>query len=101
MAGYSANVVTLTVGGELSGQIAFYTEGAVADDQGNVVAVESLVAADADGNVVADQLIVAADADGDVVADEVTVVADADGDVVAAEDVVAGTVVDDEKLLSC
>ncbi len=53
MAGYSADVVTLTVGDELSGQIASYTEGAVADDQGNVVAAESLVAADAEWDVVA------------------------------------------------
>ena len=31
MAGYNANVVTLTVGSELSGEIASYTKGVVAD----------------------------------------------------------------------
>jgi len=67
MAGYSANVVTLTVGDELSGQIAQYTSATATDDQGNVVAAESLVAADTDG------------------------------DVVAAEEVAAGTVVDDDQ----
>ena len=36
--GYSANVVTLTVGDELSGQIAAYVAGEAHDDQGNVVA---------------------------------------------------------------
>jgi len=53
MGGYEANVVTLTVGDELSGEIAQYTAGAVTDDQGNVVAGESVVAADAEGDVVA------------------------------------------------
>ena len=53
MEGYNANVVTLTVGDELSGQIAQYTAGAATDDQGNVVAGESAVAADAEGNVAA------------------------------------------------
>lgn len=53
MAGYNANVVTLTVGDELSGQIAQYTAATASDDQGNVVAAQSVVAADADGNVVA------------------------------------------------
>jgi len=51
MEGYNANVVTLTVGDELSGQIAQYTAGAAHDDQGNVVAAETAVAADAEGNV--------------------------------------------------
>jgi uncharacterized membrane protein len=74
MAGYNANVVTLTVGDELSGQIAQYTAAAATDDQGNVVAAESLVAADADGNVVADEVVAAADADGNAVAAEETVV---------------------------
>ena len=46
-------IVTLTVGDDLSGEIAQYTEGAVTDDQGNVVAGESVVAADAEGDVVA------------------------------------------------
>lgn len=53
MSGYQANVVTLTVGDDLSGEIAQYTAGAVTDDQGNVVAGESAVAADAEGDVVA------------------------------------------------
>ena len=38
MKGYNANVVTLTVGDELSGQIASYVAGEASDDQGNVVA---------------------------------------------------------------
>ena len=53
MSGYNANVVTLTVGSDLSGQIAQYTAGEATDDQGNVVAGESAVAADAAGNVAA------------------------------------------------
>ena len=53
MEGYNANVVTLTVGDELSGQIAQYTSGAAHDDQGNVIAAETAVAADAEGNVAA------------------------------------------------
>ena len=53
MSGYSAAVVTLTVGDELSGQIASYVAGAAADDAGNVAAGEAGVAADAEGDVVA------------------------------------------------
>ena len=53
MSGYNANVVTLTVGDELSGQIAQYTAGAVTDDAGDVVAGESAVAADSSGDVAA------------------------------------------------
>jgi uncharacterized membrane protein len=53
MSGYNANVVTLTVGSDLSGEIAQYTAGAATDDQGNVVAGESAVAADAAGDVAA------------------------------------------------
>jgi uncharacterized membrane protein len=53
MSGYKANVVTLTVGDELSGQIAQYVAGEASDDQGNVVAGASAVAADAEGNVAA------------------------------------------------
>jgi uncharacterized membrane protein len=53
MSGYNANVVTLTVGDELSGEIASYAAGAVTDDQGNVVAGEGGVAADSAGNVAA------------------------------------------------
>lgn len=85
MDGYNANVVTLTIGDELSGQIAQYVSGEVHDDQGDVVAVESLVAADAEGNVVGDQVVVAADAEGNVVVDEVVVAADAEGNVTAVE----------------
>ena len=48
MSGYSAAVVTLTVGDELSGQIAAYVGGAAADDQGNVVAGEAAAAAGTD-----------------------------------------------------
>lgn len=47
MQGYNANVVTLTVGDELSGQIASYVAGAASDDQGNVVAGEAGVEVDA------------------------------------------------------
>ena len=65
MAGYNANVVTLTVGSELSGQIASYTEGAVSDPEGNVVAGASYVAADAAGDVVAGSEVVVAPADDD------------------------------------
>jgi uncharacterized membrane protein len=53
MSGYNANVVTLTVGDELSGEIAQYQAGAMTDDTGNVVAGESAVAADAEGDVAA------------------------------------------------
>jgi len=63
MAGYSANVVTLTVGSELSGEIASYSQGAVSDAEGNVVAGASAVAADAEGNVAAGSVVAAAAAD--------------------------------------
>jgi len=53
MSGYSANVVTLTIGDELSGQIASYVAGAAMDDQGNVVAGAGGMAADSEGNVAA------------------------------------------------
>jgi uncharacterized membrane protein len=53
MSGYSANVVTLTVGDELTGQIASYVAGAATDDQGNVIAGAGGMAADAEGNVAA------------------------------------------------
>ena len=67
MAGYNANVVTMTVGSELSGQIASYTEGTVSDPEGNVVAGASVVAADAEGDVVtgSEVVVVPADDDGD------------------------------------
>ena len=51
MSDYNANVVTLTVGDELSGQIAQYVAGAATDDQGNVVAGEGAVVADSEGDV--------------------------------------------------
>jgi hypothetical protein len=38
MWGYGANVATLTVGDELSGQIAQYLADAITDEQGNVEA---------------------------------------------------------------
>ena len=44
--GYNANVVTLTVGDELSGQIAAFVAGEAHDDQGNVVAGAGGVAVD-------------------------------------------------------
>ncbi|MCB0001360.1 MAG: DUF1269 domain-containing protein [Anaerolineales bacterium] len=58
--GYSADVVTLTVGDELSGQIASYVAGGAQDPEGNVVAGEGGVAADAEGNVAAEGTVVAA-----------------------------------------
>ena len=45
MKGYNANVVTLTVGDELSGQIAAFAAGEASDDQGNAVAGAGGVAA--------------------------------------------------------
>jgi uncharacterized membrane protein len=53
MQGYSADVVTMTVGDELSGQIASYVAGAAQDPSGNVVAGEGGVAADSQGDVAA------------------------------------------------
>ena len=46
--GYNANVVTLTVGDELSGQIAAFAAGEAHDDQGNVIAGAGGVAASAE-----------------------------------------------------
>ncbi|KPK05626.1 MAG: hypothetical protein AMJ56_15645 [Anaerolineae bacterium SG8_19] len=57
---YNANVVTLTVGDDLSGQIASYVAGEATDDQGNVVAGAGGVAADDEGDVAAAGGIVAA-----------------------------------------
>ena len=62
MAGYSGDVVTLTVGDDLSGEIA-YTQGAVTDAAGDVVAGESAVAADSAGDAVAASDVAAATAD--------------------------------------
>jgi uncharacterized membrane protein len=64
MSGYNANVVTLTVGDELSGQIATYTEGAATDASGDVVAAAGGAAADAAGDVVAGGEVAAAAGDG-------------------------------------
>lgn len=63
MAGYSADVVTLTVGDELSGQIASYVAGAAQDPSGDVVAGEGGVAADAEGNVAAGGAVAAGTTD--------------------------------------
>jgi uncharacterized membrane protein len=57
---YNANVVTLTVGDDLSGQIASFVAGEATDDQGNVVAGAGGVAADDEGDVAAAGGIVAA-----------------------------------------
>jgi len=65
MSGYNANVVTLTVGDELSGQIAQYTAGAATDDAGNVVAGQAAVAADSAGDVAAAADVVAGTTDDD------------------------------------
>lgn len=58
MQGYSANVVTLTVGDQLSGELASYAEGSVTDAAGDVVAGE--VAADAAGDVAGDVVVATA-----------------------------------------
>ena len=65
LSGYNANVVTLTVGDELSGEIAQYTAAAATDDAGNVVAGEGAVAADAAGDVVAADDVAAGTTDDD------------------------------------
>jgi len=63
MSGYTANVVTLTLGNELSGEIARFVAGAVSDDAGNVIAGVGGVVADAEGDVVAGADVVAATTD--------------------------------------
>jgi uncharacterized membrane protein len=63
MSGYNANVVTLTVGSDLSDQIASYTEGSVSDAEGDVVAAAGGAAADASGDVVAGGEVAAAAGD--------------------------------------
>ena len=63
MSGYNANVVTLTMGSELSGQIAQYKAASVSDAAGDVAAGESAVAADADGDVAGAAEVVAASGD--------------------------------------
>jgi len=61
--GYNAQVVTLTVGDELSGEIAQFAAGAVADDEGNVIAGVGGAAADDEGDVVAGAEVAAATGD--------------------------------------
>jgi uncharacterized membrane protein len=63
MSGYNAQVVTLTLGDELSGEIAQFAAGGVTDDEGNVVAGAGGVAADAEGDVVAGADVAAAATD--------------------------------------
>ena len=63
LSGYNAQVVTLTVGDELSGEIAQFAAGAVSDDEGNVVAGVGGVAADAAGDFVAGADVAAATTD--------------------------------------
>jgi uncharacterized membrane protein len=60
--GYNANVVTLTVGDELSGQIQSYVAGEATDDAGDTVAGAAGVAADDAGNVAAAGEVGASDA---------------------------------------
>ena len=83
MDGFNANVITLTVGDELSGQIAQYVSGEAHDDQGNAIAGEAMVAADAEGNVVVAKAGAAVDADGNVVAAKMVAAGDAEGNVEA------------------
>jgi len=63
ISGYRANVVTLTVGTELSGEVARFVIGAVADEEGNVITRAGGVAADAEGKVAAGADVVAATSD--------------------------------------
>ncbi len=60
MEGYEANVVTLTLGSELSGEVARFVAGAVTDAEGDVIAGMGGVAADAEGDVVAGTDVAAA-----------------------------------------
>jgi uncharacterized membrane protein len=53
MEGFNANVVTLTVGDELSGEIAQYVAGEATDADGNVVVGQAAVVADSSGDVAA------------------------------------------------
>lgn len=60
--GYDANIVTMTVGDELSGEIADFAAGYVTDAEGNIVAAaEAGEAADAEGDVAAAGEAVVAD----------------------------------------
>lgn len=62
---FNANVITLTVGDELSGELAQVVAGEAHDAAGNVVAGETAVAADAEGDVVAGADVVAVSTDSD------------------------------------
>ena len=95
MSGYKAQVVTLTVGSELSGQLATYKEASLSDAAGDVVTAAGGAAADAEGNVVVGQEVAATDASGDVIADVEAAAADASGDVVAGGAVAAAAGDDD------
>ncbi len=77
---FNANVITLTVGDELSGQIAAYVTGEAHDAEGNVVAGEGVIAADAEGNIVAGKSGVAVDAEGNVIAAGAVAAAIGEGD---------------------
>lgn len=77
---FNANVITLTVGDELSGQIAAYVAGEAYDAEGNVVAGEGMLAADAEGNVVAAKAGIVADAEGNVAAAGAVAAAIGDGE---------------------
>ncbi|MEA3335169.1 MAG: DUF1269 domain-containing protein [Chloroflexota bacterium] len=71
MAGYTANVVTMTVSDELSGEIAQYRAGELTDPEGDVIAGERVVGIDAAGEVVSDgYLAVAVPEDAAAVDDE-------------------------------
>jgi uncharacterized membrane protein len=65
MSGYNANVVTLTVGDDLSGEIQSYVAGEATDAGGDTVAGVAGVAADAAGDVVAGGEVAAAAGDSD------------------------------------
>ena len=53
MSGYTANVVRLTLGNELSGEVARFVAGAVTDDEGNVIAGVGAAAVNAEGDLIA------------------------------------------------
>ena len=60
MSGYTANVVRLTLGDELSGEVARFVAGAVSDDEGNVIAGVGVAVANAEGDLIAGADVVAA-----------------------------------------
>lgn len=70
MDGYNANVITLTVGDDMSGQIASYMAGEAHDDEGNVIAGEAIVAADDEGDVVVATEVVAAVVDEEAASED-------------------------------